>query len=196
MDKTWETLFKPYSGQGCTVGLMVTWLKTEGRSRGYGPEAINIALTQTFLELAQGKDLLGTCDCGCQDNPDPGKRAANNVHTRINHYILRRCEAVQDNINRATSLVLEKETTNRIADVIRADNEAFLQEQGIGMDTPEHTETDDLFDLLSLVYEKMDLKNSKRRARAGKWAYRRRHSIWWKPLGNLWREDIKPLFRN
>ena len=180
MNKAWEALFKPYTDDGCTIELTAKWLMAEGRSRGFGQDVINSAMAETFMELSRGKNFLGPCNCGCQSNPDPAKRAANNVHTWINHHMLRKCETIQARTEKVVNVALEKEAEERIANIV------------FGMS--KHTMSDDVLDMLTMIYENMETKKSiKNRVKQGRKFYRRKNSVLYKPLKNAWREDIKPL---
>jgi len=114
-NKSWEKLFEPYTRNGCTVERMIMWLNGEGQSFGFGSEAIQLALMEVFLEL-QGSPhkFIGRCDCGCQENFSSGQGAAHNIHTWINHHVHRRCQEIQQDLERNMRIVLEKETNRRI----------------------------------------------------------------------------------
>jgi len=71
----YKDLYAPYTGDGATVERSLIWLQkvTTGTE-----SMISDVMIETLVELANGKEFLEPCPCGC-----PLK----NKHTHIEHYM-------------------------------------------------------------------------------------------------------------
>lgn len=166
----WNALFESYTKNGCTIELMRQWLISEGKVRGFGPEVVETVLDQLFIDLANGTDFMTPCPCGC---------GGTNVHTHINHHALKQCLELSKIYEETVTKVRENALNRKI--------EAFAR--GIpGIET--HNDLDGLYDLLDAIYSQLNGQAERDKAEAQRLRYYRAVSIWRKPLGRIWKENI------
>lgn len=111
-----KKLFEPYTKDRCTIELLVRWLIGEGIDR----DVINHAMTETFLEIKNGRSFLGKCDCGCESP---------NIHTYLSHSILRRCRKFQGQIEESKRLALQENLNTQILVHIQEQNKEYEEAQ-------------------------------------------------------------------
>ena len=168
-------LWKPYSGDGVTIEQTRSWLVSEGRSRGFSEEVVGVVMDQMFLELDKGADFTGPCFCGC-DSPRP--------HTHINHWALKKCIELGEKLDKVIIQTREDQLNKKI--------EAYA------MGRPElegHNETDDLYEMLELVYSQFNGQAARDQLEAKRLHYYRKVPWYRKPLMRLWKENIWGPFK-
>lgn len=171
----WEALWTPYSKDGVSIEMTRSWLVSEGKARGFGPEVVQSVMDEMFLELSKGKDFTDKCFCGC-DSP--------RAHTHINHWALNRCIEVGKYLETIVTDLREKQLNQKI--------EAFAK----GMPGLEgYNDLDDLYDMLEAVYTKLNGQDKRDQLEAERLHYYRKVLWWKKPLGRFWKEDLWPLIK-
>ena len=115
-----EELFRPYTKDGCTVELTINWLAKEGATWGFDHNVISCAMAEVFTEIKNGRSFLGKCDCGC---------SLENVHTYLNHYLLRRCKGINEDLAVAKREAIEERMNGMILAHIHDQNEKYIAEK-------------------------------------------------------------------
>ena len=168
-------LWKPYSGDGVTIEMTRTWLISEGKARGFGPEVVQTVMDEMFLELSKGRDFTGPCFCGC-DSPRP--------HTHINHWALKKCIELGEKLENVVTGLREKQLNQKI--------EAFAK----GMPGLEsYNDLDDIYEILDSIYTQMNGQDDRDQLEAKRLHYYRKVPWYRKPLMRLWKENIWGPFK-
>lgn len=93
----YEKMFEPYTSAGATLPGSISWLK---KITGADQAIIDQAIAETMDRVSDGESFPRPCRCGCGGNPD-------NVHTPINHYMLRTVQRLQVTIVAAQSKIIQ-----------------------------------------------------------------------------------------
>ena len=103
----YDRLFKPYDAL-ITVSGVVGWLQKEADKQTIPSQVMEVAVAETFMEIANGKKFSTKgCDCGCE---------LKNPHSALIHYMRQKMidlnaetmgiytEALSKNLERAIEL--------------------------------------------------------------------------------------------
>lgn len=120
-----EKLYEPYSKDADLKTSILYW-KKEAENLGVLPEVRDAAITETFIEMANGKTFpIGTCDCGCEFPVEWSSVA-------INHYVLKKMIAMRDKINTQIAETMQRNIHAGMLAIIKIKNNEFVKDQKVG----------------------------------------------------------------
>ena len=111
-----EQLYLPYTKDGGTLEGAIQWLK---KTTGSDDSVIESVVSETFINLAGGKDFLSPCPCGCE---------MTRAHSHIEHYMGKKCVELKKEAELARTAVVQKNIQAMILSHIQTQNDQFIAE--------------------------------------------------------------------
>ncbi|MGO9375645.1 MAG: hypothetical protein ACLQBD_26645 [Syntrophobacteraceae bacterium] len=115
-----EKLFEPYTEHGCTLEMTRKWLVKKAAQLGIPEQIADQAITETMLELADGKTFMEVCPC-CNHEGE--------VHNAINHYMRDKMIALHEQGAKLMIDFLQESLRAAMLAHIAAENAAFTAKQ-------------------------------------------------------------------
>lgn len=116
-----DKLYEPYSADA-SLSISLMYWKKEAEKLGLSPDVRDVAISETFLEMANGKKFpIGTCDCGCEF---PIKWSC----VALNHYVLKKMIAIKDEVDKKVADILKANIHTQMLTLISAENQKFIDE--------------------------------------------------------------------
>lgn len=115
-----EELYKPYSKDANLMTSLLYW-KKEGRKLRIPEDVIMASVTETFVEIANGKKFpIGTCDCGC-DFPVEWSCVA------LNHYVLKKMVDKNKDIQEKIAHLMQDDIEAGMLSLIKKQNREYIE---------------------------------------------------------------------
>jgi len=111
----YEKLYEPYS-ENASLEETIIWISKQAVKMQISNDIRDLAITETFLEMAQGlKFPVGTCDCDkCK-----GDFGVEWSCVAMNHYLLSKMVSVRNDVAVALGKVIEKRTHAKMLSIIK-----------------------------------------------------------------------------
>ncbi|MCK4554946.1 hypothetical protein KAU19_08415 [Candidatus Parcubacteria bacterium] len=117
-----KKLYEPYSKDADLETSLLYW-KKEAENLGISLEVRDAAITETFIEMANGKTFpIGTCDCGCEFSVEWSSVA-------INHYVLKKMTVMRDKTNNQIAMAIQRNIHAGMLAIIKNKNDKFVKDQ-------------------------------------------------------------------
>lgn len=129
----YEELYAPYS-KDASLDVTIEWITKQASAMRISDHVRDMAITETFLEMAQGKQFeVGNCHCKrCGEDGFPTEWSC----VAMNHYLLDKMVDIKTEIAFELTKIIQKRTHSKMLSIIHTENEAYIKKNMMPRKSP------------------------------------------------------------